>query len=150
MVEDFVVVREDWNKYSVLPEQQDLRIKVSLTSVKIEGVDEKGVGKITCNFSQLLDNEKWRADKGPPSESQLITTDDIELELKFDRKYESINIYDVQSTQMILLCKPILDSILRTKKFDATGSRIYQTGFHLAVAAIPYPKDSLAPVKAAP
>jgi hypothetical protein len=137
VIEDFLTIREEWNRYRLMPESLTLRAKVY--PVEIKSVD----GKIQFEFAQIFRREKSEdeEDKGSPSADQTITDADIIKVWEFERVYESINIYDVPRIKKLILCKPVLESFNMTGKFSAKGKRMYRTTFRLAVAPIDYPPD---------
>ncbi len=135
-LEEFFVIREEWNRYRLLPENISLRIRISLVSVNFEG------DKVHVEISQIMKKPPIPEDKGPPSENQSIAEKDILKEMQFERVFESLNIYDIPKMRKLLMVKPILESYSMTKKFDAKGDRFYQSKFRLAVAPINYPPEA--------
>lgn len=136
MIADFFVIREEWNRYLLLPDKIPLRIRMSPVSFNVEG------SKINAEFSQTLKMTPRENDKGTPSADQLIRKEDIVKMIEFDRVFESLNIYDVPTVRKVVMVKPILMAFSMTRKFDSKGDRIYQCEFHLAVAPIDYPPEA--------
>lgn len=136
MILDFFVIREEWNRYLLLPGKMPLRIRMSPVGFNVEG------GKIGVEFAQTLKMTPKENDKGIPSADQTIRGEDIVKNIEFDRVSESLNIYDVPTARKLVICKPILKTFSMTRKFDLKGDRIYQCEFHLAVAPIDYPPEA--------
>ncbi len=136
MVADFFIIREEWNRYLLLPDKIPLGIRMSPVGFNLEG------GKMGVEFSQTLKMSPKENDKGTPSADQSIRDEDIVKNIQFERLFESLNIYDIPAMRKLVMCKPILKTFSMTRKFDSKGDRIYQCEFHLAVAPIDYPPDS--------
>ena len=135
MIADFFVIREEWNRYLLLPDKIPLRIRMSPVGFNLEG------GKVGIEFSQTLKMTPRENDKGTPSADQTIRNEDIVKNVEFDRVFESLNIYDVPTVRKLVMCKPILRTFSITRKFDLKGDRIYQCEFQLAIAPIDYPPE---------
>jgi hypothetical protein len=133
--EDFSIIREEWNRYLLLPDSIPLRLKVFLINVTVEG-DKAGF-----EFSQFMRMPPQPEDKGTPSANQTITDQDILKKMEFERVYESLNVYDVPKIRKLVVCKPILASFSKTGVFDSKGDRVYQSFFKLAIAPIEYPPE---------
>lgn len=135
--EDFLIVREEWNQYRILPDNAPLRVRISVLSVNAVG------DKVSVEVAQIIKRPPLNTeDKGPPSADQSITDQDILENLKFEKDFESLNIYDLPKLRKIVLCKPTLKTLATTKKFDSKGNRLYQFGFQLAIAPIDYPPEN--------
>lgn len=138
MIADFFVIREEWNRYLLLPDKIPLRIRMSVVGFNLEG------DKMTAEFAQTLKMTPRENDKGTSSADQTIRVEDIMRNIEFDRVFESLNIYDVPTVRKVVMCKPILKTFSMTRKFDLKGDRIYQCEFHLAIAPIDYPPEASA------
>jgi hypothetical protein len=133
---EFFIIREEWNRYLVLPDKAPLRVRMSPLNFNLEG------GKMGTEFSQQLKMMPRPDDKGEPSADQTIQAGDIVKSIEFQRIFESINIYDVPTARKLIIIKPILKTFSMTSKFDPKGDRIYQAEFHLAIAPIDYPPEA--------
>jgi hypothetical protein len=61
----------------------------------------------------------------------------------FDVVQEITNIYDIPENKQILLVRPHVNEIIRTSKFDQSGTRLYRLNLQLAVGKVAYPPDKL-------
>jgi hypothetical protein len=135
MITDFFIIREEWNRYLLLPDKSPLRIRMSPVGFNLEG------GKVGMELSQTLKMNPRENDKGAPSPDQTIRNEDIVENMEFERVFESLNIYDVPAVRKLVMCKPILKTFSITRKFDLKGDRIYQCEFQLAIVPIDYPPE---------
>jgi hypothetical protein len=138
MPEQFLIIREEWNRYKLLHDNTELRIKLPLVSMKVEKKDTAG-GTGALSFTQIFFKEETPEDTGPPSHDQSITEQDVVEEIKFESIIESVNIYDFPSIKNLLVCRPSLVKITRTNKFDANGKRMYQYETRMSIASVQYP-----------
>lgn len=135
MITPFLTVREEWNKYK-LSDGTQFKFKIPLSSVTIVSMQEK---KANASFAQLFVKDPCPDDKGSPSPNPIVTDADIIEKLKFEREFESLNIYDIPEIRQILLCGPYLESVEKTGKFDTTGNRIYRYNLKANISNVPYP-----------
>lgn len=135
MITDFFVIREEWNRYLLLPDKVPLRARMSPVSFNVEG------GKVHVEFAQILKITPKESDKGSPSTDQSVRKEDILKTIAFDRIFESLNIYDIPTVRRLVMCKHSLTTFSMTNKFDSKGDRIYQCEWQLAIAPINYPPE---------
>jgi len=134
---DFKVIREDWSEYKV-EDGSLVKVKNSISEIIETGRKKGNKKELLFGTNYVFFKEETPDDVGTPSENQTITDEDIDRELKFEIINEPINIYDVPD-KFIILQKNTLEKLVRTKKFNLEGKRIYNYTVECAVNVVKYP-----------
>lgn len=136
---EYTTVREDWSKYK-LDDDSVVKIKVTITEIIDTGLKKGKTRELKFGVRNMIFKEPTPDDKGEPSENQKILNGDIIQDLTIQKRIsESLNIYDVPD-KLLLLIRPRLKEIKKTKKFDLSGNRIYQYIVLCDASIISYPK----------
>jgi hypothetical protein len=134
----FLVVREEWSEYKLVSDGSLVRTKVAISDV-IDTGRKEGKLQVRFAFKNVFFKEPSIDDKGEPSADQKTSKDDEIEEMKREKIREPISIYDVPD-KFILLVKAQLTDLKKTKKFDASGNRIYNYGISVSINVVEYPK----------
>lgn len=137
---NFFAVRDEWSIYK-LKSGTIIKSKYSLANVEIDPKSKM----LSLKFAQSNLVIPVDDDKGPSGTDAVVQDVDFLNSVSFDVVQEIINIYDVPEGKQILLVRPHLDEIIRTRKFDQSGTRLYRLNLHLAVGTVAYPPDKLLP-----
>jgi len=123
---EFDVIKENWTKYQ-LRDDTVLRVRIAVLKVVEEGIGEVGFPNFRVATHNLLSALVPDKLKGPPSSDQKLTPTDIQegTELTFDRmgtvQWQEYSL----STGWILMIKPEVAKVIRTKKYNNEREPIY-------------------------
>jgi hypothetical protein len=140
---NFIAVRDEWSIYK-LKNGTVIKSKYSLANVEIDSKSKM----LSLKFAQANLVIPVDDDKSPPGADAIVQDVDLLNSVPFDVVQEIINIYDIPESKQILLVRPHVDEVVKTRKFDQSGTRLYQLNLHLAVGSVAYPPEKLLPGQA--
>lgn len=135
---NFIVVREDWSQYRLRETGSLVKVKISMSEIIDTGRKKGNLKELKFGAKNVFYKEPSPDDKGEPSQDTRILPEDVVEKYHFDRVSEPLNIYDV-TDRFLILVKPVLKAMEKTKKFNSSGDRIFNYELDCSINVVGYP-----------
>jgi hypothetical protein len=135
---EFETLHEDWMRIRI--SGTELVIKVKPMVVRMLDVppgEAKSEANITIQSVTLMEGESERHE---PSQDQTVRPEDILPEpVLFEMLEETVQVYYVKKVEQVVIMRPKVKMLNRTRKYDPAGYPVYAVDLAVAMTSIKLP-----------